>query len=91
MTLEKSRVVAVTLVFLALSALFIVHAEESTSSWPQFRGPDRSGLSTDTGLIDAWPESGLVEVWRQNVTAGFSSISAHENRFYTMLSEDSLE
>jgi len=26
--------------------------------WPQFRGPNRDGKSTETGLLKKWPEGG---------------------------------
>lgn len=26
--------------------------------WPQFRGPNRDGKSTETGLMKKWPEGG---------------------------------
>src|SRR5215475_15171062 len=28
------------------------------SDWPQWRGPERNGVSKDTGLIKQWPSSG---------------------------------
>ena len=31
----------------------------SSADWPQWRGPDRNGLSTETGLLPQWPASGL--------------------------------
>jgi outer membrane protein assembly factor BamB len=31
--------------------------------WPQWRGPDRSGVSRDTGLLKAWPAEGPKLLW----------------------------
>ena len=32
--------------------------------WPQFRGPDRDGVSRETGLATQWPEGGPAVAWR---------------------------
>ena len=29
-----------------------------TTDWPQWQGPQRTGISTETGLLKAWPEAG---------------------------------
>lgn len=42
-------------------------AQESSvqaGSWPQFLGPNRNGVSSETGLISKWPAEGPKEVWR---------------------------
>ena len=31
--------------------------------WPQWRGPNRDGLSPDTGLLQEWPKDGPKLVW----------------------------
>ena len=33
------------------------------ADWPQFRGPKRDGVSTETGLLKTWPTDGLPLVW----------------------------
>src|SRR4051812_47288887 len=33
--------------------------------WPQWRGPNRDGVSTETGLLETWPEAGPKVLWRQ--------------------------
>ena len=32
--------------------------------WPQWRGPLRDGVSTETGLLDSWPKDGPLLAWR---------------------------
>jgi len=32
-------------------------------SWPQLRGPDRNGISRETGLLKQWPPGGPPLVW----------------------------
>lgn len=31
--------------------------------WPQWRGPRRDGICTETGLLEAWPEGGPKLLW----------------------------
>ncbi|MFP6899402.1 MAG: PQQ-binding-like beta-propeller repeat protein [Opitutales bacterium] len=53
--------------------------------WPQWRGPNRDGVSTETGILDEWPEGGPKLLWKANgIGAGFSSVSVTGNRIYTM-------
>src|ERR1039458_3224573 len=33
--------------------------------WPQFRGPDRNGISKETGLLRKWPAAGPKLLWPQ--------------------------
>jgi outer membrane protein assembly factor BamB len=35
----------------------------SAADWPQWNGPDRNGLSKETGLLQQWPSSGPSLVW----------------------------
>jgi len=42
--------------------------------WPQWRGPRRDGVSTETGLLANWPADGPRLVWkRSGVGGGWSS------------------
>jgi hypothetical protein len=34
------------------------------ADWPQWRGPDRSGVSRETGLLKTWPAEGPRLVWK---------------------------
>ena len=33
--------------------------------WPQWRGPKRDAVSSETGLLDAWPEGGPKLLWKK--------------------------
>ena len=59
--------------------------------WPQFRGPNRDGVSAETGFARAWPAEGLRVVWRRPIGEGFSGISAVGDRLYTMDSDATTE
>ena len=34
------------------------------NEWPQFLGPNRTGLSSEIDLLEEWPENGLKIIWR---------------------------
>lgn len=54
---------------LAASALIPTFADD----WPQWRGPDRNGISKETGWLDNWPQQGPTIAWKASVGLGFSS------------------
>src|SRR5438094_470214 len=49
------------LVAAILLAIFAIAAR--AGDWPQWRGPDRSNVSTETGLLREWPEVGPKLLW----------------------------
>jgi outer membrane protein assembly factor BamB len=42
------------------------------ADWPQFLGPTRNGVSTETGLIGTWPRRGPPVLWEREVGPGYS-------------------
>ena len=76
-------------VVLATIALLFVFAAEapaqSSANWPQWRGPNRDGISKDTGLLKEWPAQGPTLVWKASgAGGGYSSFSIANGRLYTM-------
>ena len=58
---------------LANSAAFLLLISQAAAGdWPQFLGPDRNGISKETGLVDSFPRSGPPQVWKKEVGEGFS-------------------
>ncbi|MBL7133413.1 MAG: PQQ-binding-like beta-propeller repeat protein [Phycisphaerae bacterium] len=44
--------------------------------WPQWRGPNRDGKSSDKGLLKSWPEGGPKLLWKvTGIGQGFSGVS----------------
>ncbi|HEV3203471.1 MAG TPA: PQQ-binding-like beta-propeller repeat protein [Gemmataceae bacterium] len=71
--------VAVLATFL-LSGLSLFAAD-----WPQWRGPDRTGLSKETGLLKTWPEKGPPLLWSiSNIGLGYSSPAIVGDRLYIL-------
>ena len=58
----------------------------STTDWPQWRGPDRTGLSQESGLMDEWPSSGPELVWStSSLGAGYGSIAIQGDRIFVQM------
>ncbi len=57
--------------------------EISAYDWPHWRGPQKNGISRETGWMSQWTADPAV-LWRQQVGTGFSSMSVSQGRVYTM-------
>jgi outer membrane protein assembly factor BamB len=58
-------------------------APPAAADWPQWQGPDRTGLSKETGLMKDWPSSGPAVVWSsQNLGQGYGSMAVAGDRIY---------
>ncbi len=67
--------------FLSLVSLgAIVRADD----WPQWRGPQRTGISTEKGWQEKWPPSGPASAWKAQVGLGFSSFVIANGRAFTL-------
>ena len=56
------------------------------ADWPQWLGPNRTGISSETGLLTTWTKDGPTVVWQKELGEGFSGISVADGRVYTMFS-----
>jgi outer membrane protein assembly factor BamB len=66
------------------SALILIALSAQAADWPQWRGPDRNGISKETGLLAAWPKGGPRQVWKtQGLGEGYSSFAVVGGRLYT--------
>src|SRR5436190_10553538 len=51
--------------------------------WPQWRGPDRTGKSKETSLLQSWPSEGPALVWKATgLGGGYSAPSVAEGRVF---------
>ena len=51
--------------------------------WPQWQGPDRSGVSKETGLLQQWPAAGPPVVWSiTGLGAGYGSLAVKGDHIY---------
>ena len=60
-------------------------AAQSGEDWPQWRGPNRDGVSKETGLLKQWPAEGPPLAWKAaGAGRGYSSLAVSKGRLYTM-------
>jgi outer membrane protein assembly factor BamB len=67
-------VVNAILILISISAL--------GGDWPQFRGPDRSNISSETGLLRSWPAGGPKVLWKTPVCEGYAGAAIKGGRIY---------
>jgi outer membrane protein assembly factor BamB len=74
----KGRWVAAWLGLLIVSAAV-------AADWPQWRGPQRTGISSESGLLDAWPAAGPALLWQVNdIGDGYATPSVVGDRIYVI-------
>jgi outer membrane protein assembly factor BamB len=57
------------------------------SDWTQFRGPQRSGASQETGLLQEWPKEGPKLVWQlDSIGEGYGAPAVVGQRIYLVSS-----
>ncbi len=76
---------SVSIIFLGvLIATSVSFAGDRDCSWPQFHGPNRDNISTETNLAKNWPDKGPPLAWTvDGLGHGFSSVSIAAGRIYT--------
>ena len=76
----------VTLLFGAALAsvlgLFLVAREAIATDWPQWRGPNRDGAWSESGIVASFPSNGLRPKWKVPVGFGYSSPIIANGKLY---------
>lgn len=82
--MKSMRALLVPVFLLAVCSVALAQAAAS-ASWPQWRGPNRDGISKETGLLKEWPADGPTLVWKAaGAGSGYSSFSVANGRLFTM-------
>ena len=77
--------VSKTLTHLAFACLLTVGSATAADDWAQWRGPNRNGISTETGLLKEWTGDGPELLWRtKGLGSAMSSVSISDGRIYTL-------
>ena len=67
----------------ALSVALASAPPAAADDWPQWRGPHRDGVSTETGLADRWPSGGPSLRWRADgLGEGYGSVAVSDGTIY---------
>ncbi|HKO98463.1 MAG TPA: PQQ-binding-like beta-propeller repeat protein [Pyrinomonadaceae bacterium] len=85
----KSRlltsIAALCLCSLVVSVSSSINVGAATGDWPQWRGPERNGISSDRGLLKEWPKEGPKLLWQvDDIGDGYSTPSVVGSRIYLM-------
>jgi outer membrane protein assembly factor BamB len=60
-------------------------ATATADDWPQLRGPDRTGISKEKGLLKAWPKGGPPLAWTfKDAGLGHSGLAVAKGVVYTL-------
>src|SRR3954452_3639183 len=75
MTMRRSPAAAICLAVSFSSAL--------ADDWPHWRGPDRTGISRETGLLKEWPKRGPRLLWHvSDIGDGYGAPAIAGGRIY---------
>jgi len=75
-----------------IAALMTTTAFAETWEWPQWRGPARTDISRETGLLKTWPEGGPQRVWLfKDAGIGYSGFAVVDGRLFTMGAREGTE
>ena len=55
------------------------------ADWPQWRGPQRDGISQETGLLKEWPQDGPKLLWQlKDIGDGYSTPAVVGDRLFVI-------
>ena len=83
--MTRFSVLPALLILLVTSSVHVVaQVPSGPGDWPQWRGPNRDGKSSDTGLLKEWPEDGPKLLWHvDSVGVGYSSLVVKDGLLFT--------
>src|SRR5262245_7703287 len=90
--MTRFRIGTLVAVAVVTAAVWSVHllgqsAAPSAGDWPQWQGPARNNLSTETGLLKQWPQSGPPTLWTiQTLGSGYGSVAVKGDRIFVQAS-----
>ena len=61
-----------------------ISTTDNTANWPQWRGVNRDGKTSETGLMKTWPDQGPKQLWSiDGLGLGYSTVSIVDGMLYT--------
>src|SRR5215467_4387010 len=80
--LMRAHHIAAMVLSIVCTALLRAQAP-AAGDWPQWLGPNRTGLSSEVGLLKQWPAQGPAVVWSASgIGAGYGSIAVKGDRIF---------
>ena len=82
----------ITNISIVAVVIFCFSLQSVVAQWPQFRGPNRNGISSESNLLKEWPEYGPKLAWSvDTIGDGFASAVIQDNMVFTAGKKDSIE
>jgi outer membrane protein assembly factor BamB len=79
-------------VIAAIAVGSLGNVDAASFDWPQWRGPDRSDVSKETGLLKKWPTEGPKRLWLyENAGNGYSGPAIAHGKYFTIGTRDGNE
>lgn len=70
---------------LALFVWAVLSSSVRAEDWPSWRGPNRDDISSETGLLQQWPEGGPEKLWTSyDAGLGYSGFATSNGMLFTM-------
>jgi outer membrane protein assembly factor BamB len=58
------------------------------ADWPNWRGPNHNGISSEKDWTTDWPDTGPKTLWKASIGIGFASMAVSQGRVYAMGNTD---
>ena len=79
------RVARVPAAFLAAGLLALTAPTGlAAEDWPQWRGAERRGVWTETGVLRTFPDAGLAVKWRTPIHGGYAGPAVADGRVFVL-------
>ncbi len=88
---KRTRCAALWAVAIIMTPALASGTDPVREDWPQWRGPNRDGVSRETGLLVDWRSRKPQRIWQVPLGTGFSSFAVADGRLYTLASLDRRE
>ncbi|MEA2560428.1 MAG: outer membrane protein assembly factor BamB [Acidobacteriota bacterium] len=72
-------------------ALSLVAGVVAAADWPQFRGPNRDGISPEPAVLKSWPANGPKVLWKVPIGEGYAQVVSSKGRLFTFSGQGSDE
>ena len=83
----RIRVTTNILLITAVAFSFFAASRSFAGDWPQWRGPNGNGTSTETGWKAEFPKEGPKKLWESKIGGGHSSLVVANKHVYTCATE----
>jgi len=70
--------------------LMVITCSSLAADWPQYLGPNRDSISSETGILRSWPEGGPEVLWTVDLGRGFGGPVVKDGKVYLLDRDDEI-